>query len=400
MRLLARTVRGLEAVAAREVAGVGVVESSGHREVWFSAVPGPAVLGLRCVDDVFLVAAVVDGVGRARADLRLLAEAMASVDVWEVVRTLADFGAERVWSTVDASGSFLGRRNFTRYDVEDAVGEPVAAALGVPYRGRRGGRVPPAGGLSWRVAVAGDRAVVGLRIAAQPLHRRGYRQVSRPGALHPPVAAAMLRLAGLPAPAGAGWRVVDPFCGTGTIAIEAAHLHAAALGVDIDPAAIAAATTNTPAATPPAAAPPAVTPPAATPGVAAPPTAPPAAAPPTAALPTAPPAATPPTTPPPAATSAAGRFARVGWVVGDAGRLPVASGSVDLVVGNPPWGRQVAVRGAADRFWREVQRVLVPGGRAVLLVHDADLRGVPVVDRRPVSLFGAWPEIVTIAARG
>nr|BFE48475.1 hypothetical protein GCM10017745_19020 [Saccharothrix mutabilis subsp. capreolus] len=396
MRLLARTVRGVEAVAAREVAGVGVVESSGHREVWFSAVPGPAVLGLRCVDDVFLVAAVVDGIGRARADLRSLAGAMASVDVWEVVRTLADFGAERFWSTVDVSASFLGRRNFTRYDVEDAVGEPVAAALGVPYHGRRGGRVPPAGGLSWRVTLAGDRAVVGLRIAAQPLHRRGYRRVSRPGALHPPVAAAMLRLAGLPARTGAaGWRVVDPFCGTGTIAIEAAHLHAAALGVDIDPAAIAAATANTPPAPPPPA-PPAGASPAAAPPPAA---IPPAAAAPTAATPTAP-AAAAPTTAPPTATSAAGLPARVGWVVGDAGRLPVAGGSVELVVGNPPWGRQVAVRGSADRFWREVRRVLVPGGRAVLLVHDADLRGVPVVDRRPVSLFGAWAEIVTIAAGG
>ncbi|CAL9344099.1 Ribosomal RNA large subunit methyltransferase K_L [Actinosynnema sp. ALI-1.44] len=393
MRLLARTVRGVEAVAAREVAGVGVVESSGHREVWFSAVPGPAVLGLRCVDDVFLVAAVVDGIGRARADLRSLAKAMASVDVWGVVRTLADFGAERVWSAVDVSASSLGRRNFTRYDVEDAVGEPVAAVLGVPYHGRRGGRVPPAGGLSWRVALAGDRAVVGLRIAARPLHRRGYRRVSRPGALHPPVAAAMLRLAGLPARAGAGagWRVVDPFCGTGTIAIEAAHLHATALGVDIDPAAIAAATANTPTAPPPIAPPP--TAPPATPPV-------PAATAPAATPAAPPPAAAPPAAPQPAATSAAGPSARVGWVVGDAGRLPVAGGSVDLVVGNPPWGRQVAVRGAADRFWREVRRVLVPDGRAVLLVHDADLRGVPVVDRRPVSLFGAWPEIVTIAAGG
>lgn len=354
MRLVARTVRGVEAVAAQEIAGVGVVESLGHREVWFSAVPGPAVLGLRCVDDVFLVAAVVSGIGRARADLRLLTAAMASVDVRGVVSSLDAFGVGRVWSTVDVSGSFLGRRNFTRYDVEDAVGEPVAAALGVAYHGRRGGRVPPAGGLSWRVMVAGDRAVVGLRVGSRPLHRRGYRRVSRPGALHPPVAAAMVRLAGLTGRVGS--RVVDPFCGTGTIAIEAAHLPTASavLGVDVEPAAIAAAVANTP----------------------------------TAESATAGPAAGGPVS------------GRVGWAVGDAGRLPVASGSVDLVVGNPPWGRQVAVVGEVERFWGEVRRVLVPGGRAVLLVHDADLRGLPVVDRRPVSLFGAWPEIVTIAAGG
>ncbi|XVV02557.1 TRM11 family SAM-dependent methyltransferase [Actinosynnema sp. CA-248983] len=289
VRLVARTVRGVESVAAQEIAGVGVVESLGHREVWFSAVPGPAVLRLRCVDDVFLVAAVVSGIGRSRADLRLLTAAMASVDVRGVVGLSGEFGVRRVWSTVDVSGSFLGRRNFTRYDVEDAVGEPVAAALGVAYHGRRGGRVPPAGGLPWRVMVDGDRAVVGLRVAAKPLHRRGYRRVSRPGALHPPVAAAMVRLA------GSGQRVVDPFCGTGTIAIEAALLGATVLGVDVEPAAVAAGVVNTP-----------------------------------------------------------GWLAgRVGWAVGDAGRLPVASGSVDLVVGNPPWGGR----------WRRSVRSIGSGGR-------------------------------------
>ncbi|NUT98912.1 MAG: methyltransferase domain-containing protein [Saccharothrix sp.] len=386
VRLVARTVRGVESLAAREISGVGVVESVGHREVWFSAVPGPAVLGLRCVDDVFLVAAVVPGIGRSRADLRRLSDLDGhgvdghGVGVRAVVRLREAFGFTGS-STVDVSASFLGRRNFTRYDVEDAVGVPLAARLGMAYAGRRDGRVPPAGGLSWRVTVVDDRAVVGLRIADRPLHRRPYRRVSRPGALHPPVAAAMVRLA------GPGARLLDPFCGTGTIGIEAvdagtvgtgaggarttgtgaegtwttgieaegarttgigaAGAVPAVLGVDVDPGAIAAAVANTPV-----------------PG-------------------------------------------SVAWAVGDAGRLPVASGSVDVVVGNPPWGRQVAVAGAGGvgRFWGEVRRVLVPGGRAVLLVPDADpwvrgtgRRGLTVVERRPIGLAGARPEVVTLVA--
>ena len=69
LRLLARTVRGLEHVVAAEVAAIGRVERIRHREVWFTAPPTPAVLDLRTADDVFLIGAVVDGVGHTRADL-------------------------------------------------------------------------------------------------------------------------------------------------------------------------------------------------------------------------------------------------------------------------------------------------------------------------------------------
>jgi tRNA G10 N-methylase Trm11 len=188
--------------------------------------------------------------------------------------------------------------------------------------------------------------------------------------------------------AGAGACLLDPFCGTGTIAIEAVEagtiaretivvgtivspvngvaaggFEAGVLGVDVDPGAVAAAVANTPV-----------------PGA-------------------------------------------IGWAVGDAGRLPVASGSVDVVVGNPPWGRQVAVSGvgagggvgragggvgrAGAGFLPEVRRVLVAGGRAVLLVLDGDGLvegieglGLDVVERRPIGLAGARPEIVTLVAVG
>ncbi len=244
--------------------------------------------------------------------------------------------------SVDVSASFLGRRNYNRYDLEDAVGQPLAAAAGLSYFSRRSGVAPPVGGMSWRLTVDGDRALLALRIGPGPLHRRSYRQFTRPGSVHPPLAAALVRLA---RPYD-GARLLDPCCGVGTIPIEAADQEMSIIGSDRDTDAIAAAKAN-------------------------------------------------------------GEGTSISWMTADAGSLPVTSGSVDLVVTNPPWGRQVPAAGLLarhpNRFWQELRRVLTPDGRAVVLLTDADPRlldakksGLTTHHRRPISLFGAHPEIVVL----
>lgn len=127
----------------------------------------------------------------------------------------------------------------------------------------------------------GSRATVALRIADRPAHRRAYKQATVPGTLHPPLAAAMVRLASV----HSRGVVLDPCCGAGTLLVEAdrAAPGAVLVGVDRDPAALRAASVNGPL---------------------------------------------------------------VKWVRADAGRLPVPSGSVDRVLVNPPWSRQVPAQGA------------------------------------------------------
>jgi putative N6-adenine-specific DNA methylase len=68
------------------------------------------------------------------------------------------------------------------------------------------------------VHLAGDRATVYLDLSGDPLHRRGYRRQTGEAPLRETLAAAILRMS--------GWDrqipLVDPMCGSGTIAIEAA----------------------------------------------------------------------------------------------------------------------------------------------------------------------------------
>jgi tRNA (guanine6-N2)-methyltransferase len=237
--ILARTVRGLEWIAAAEVQatlGPSRIEQ-GHRELRFPAAEPDSVLSLGTVDDVFVVAGIVDGVARSRESLKRLAAA--EVDL-ERFRSLLGRGG-----TFDVVGSFVGKRNYSRFEIEDAIGSALSASSGWTYLSRSGGE-PARGELSLRVHVVDSQATLGVRIARVPLHRRAYRVASRPAALHPPLARALALLAGL----RPGLSLVDPFCGTGTIPIEArlACPELRASGSDLDAEAVEAARRNAEAA--------------------------------------------------------------------------------------------------------------------------------------------------------
>jgi tRNA (guanine6-N2)-methyltransferase len=227
--VIARTLRGLEWIARGEVRSRLEVERVvlGHRELRFSAPLVPELLALGTVDDVFVFAAELDGVTRHRESLARLASLR--FDLGSLARLLGRSGAR----TFDVVASFLGRRNYNRFELADALGLALAAETGWAYVSRRGE-------LSLRVHVVDSVATVAVRIARTPLHRRAYRVATVPGSLHPPLACALAVLAAEP--------FVDPFCGAGTIPIEGALAGLATSGSDIDPLAVEVARTNAVAA--------------------------------------------------------------------------------------------------------------------------------------------------------
>jgi putative N6-adenine-specific DNA methylase len=70
------------------------------------------------------------------------------------------------------------------------------------------------------ILIIDDIARILLDVTGDPLHKRGYRRVSGEAPLKESLAAALV--------AFSGWRyktpLLDPFCGSGTILIEAAML--------------------------------------------------------------------------------------------------------------------------------------------------------------------------------
>ena len=292
-RFVLRSLAGLEPVAAAEVLLRldRVAEQIGPRELVLSVPDDEAtavargVVRLSTVDDAFLEVASAGPVGRTMADLEEIA------DLARGVRS--DTSAELVlgWrqgttspsGLLDVTASVLGRQRYSRFDVEDLVGSILAPVCGAVYRSRSEGASGTTPTLSYRVTVDKRRTALLLRLAAQPLHRRSYWRGSRPGALHPPLAAAMAMLAEL----GTAAVVLDPFCGSGTIAIETALLMEGSVVVvasDIDAAAAQVTRRN----------------------------------------------------------AIEGAQVRVQTVCCDIGALSFREGSIDRVIANPPWDHQVS----------------------------------------------------------
>ena len=71
-----------------------------------------------------------------------------------------------------------------------------------------------------------DQATLSLDLSGDSLHRRGYRQQAGEAPLKETLAAAMLMRAGWAARAAQGAPLWDPFCGSGTLVIEAAMMAA------------------------------------------------------------------------------------------------------------------------------------------------------------------------------
>jgi tRNA (guanine6-N2)-methyltransferase len=337
-KLFILTTRGLETLSAREIATLPAVtiDRIAYRRVTASCQGSLApLLNLRTVDDVFLDLATWRNVSRPRRTLALLRDSSSRLDLRAAAGKLARLRAVPRAPAFSVTASFVGKRNYGSEEIKSAVSEGIMNHHDWRYTD------DAAADLNVRVFIERETAFVGLRLGRRPLHEREYKKAHRAGSLKPPVAAAMLLLAG----AASGQSLLDPCCGAGTILVEAGTIGAAICGGDIDLSAVSAARVN---------------------------------------------------------VRAAGIAASINaW---DARALPIHDGSVERIVSNLPWGRQIAISGALALFYRDVcaemRRVLAPGGRIALLTNApqlAQFRDLRQDDQLEISLFGQTPTILTFS---
>lgn len=339
----ALTFRGVEDVAAGEIAALpGVtIDEIGYRRVRGHVVTAAPLLTLRTVDDVFLSVATWAGLVRQRTALSTLNDLATALRLYSSLAACRSVREVPDAPRFSVTASFVGERNYNIDEIKATMALAIQRTHRWPYVAD-----DAEADLNVRVFIDHDAALVGLRLGARPLHHRTYRVATAPAALKAPVAAVMLRLAGLtPTNAGEGL-VLDVCGGSGVIALEAVAVGGRALTGDVGAGALMAAAQNT--------------------------------------------AASP--------ANVRDRVANVQW---DGARLPIRAEAVRWVVSDLPWGKQVQVNDSLAALYRgvcaEIERVLTPDGCAVLLTSTPALVAFNALrpDRQiPISLFGQQPTIV------
>lgn len=244
-----------------------------------------------------------------------------------------------------------GEHGFGSPDIKRAVGAALQRATGAPVS-------LTAYDAEVRVDVAGLEARISLQHTRRPLSMRHPMQYRQRVSLRATVAYAATRLGsyGLDAPPA---RIGDPFCGTGTLLIEAGTMfpEAALVGGDHAGRAAEGARRN---------------------------------------------------------LEAMGLGERAAVAELDARELPPvwAPESFDLILTNPPYGRRIGRGIAFERFYgdilAEIRRVLRPGGRAAVLtdrrgpfrraVHRIGRLGVP--HTRVLRTGSTFPAVVVLEKLG
>ncbi|HKB03760.1 MAG TPA: methyltransferase, partial [Gemmataceae bacterium] len=315
----ATVLSGLEAVAADEITrDLGGEVKKAEKGVVVFRVPqvGPELLSLRTVEDVFLLAWGTDSLTYKPEDLKSIRHWTGKEADWQHLLSLhhAIRPKPKGKPSYRLVTQMGGTHGYRRVDAQKALAQGL------------GGVFPP----SWNPAeenasvevwltIRGATAVCGLRLSDKTMRHRAYKVEHQPASLRPTMAAAMVRLAG----AAPGDVVLDPMCGAGTILAEQIELSKArkagrveTWGGDRDMNMLRAAASN---------------------------------------------------------LHRVGPALLAHW---DAARLPLGSASVDRVVSNPPFGKQLSSPDEIGPLYRaavrEYDRVLQPGGRVVLLVSEPD----------------------------
>ena len=314
----AQTLPGIERVAWREIqARLSHVTLIGFRRlrdknglVVFEYQGDPkTLLQLRSTEDIFYLVAYEENVPLERKGLQTICETIKRSRYFDVgLRIHRDIkrarGRKRTTFRVVARKQGA-RHSYRRVDSQRAVEKGISQRYNYKWR-----LVEDNARVEIWFTLLNREAFYGLRLSDRTMRHRTYKIKHLPASLRPTVAAAMIFLSN----PRSGDTFLDPMCGAGTTLIERALVgkYRMLLGGDIDPRAIRTSLENI-----------------------------------------------------------GRRYRPIQIYSWDAALLPLQDVSVDRVVTNLPFGNQIGTHASNaalyPRFFREMERVVKPGGRLVIL---------------------------------
>jgi len=318
----ALVIPGLEGIAAEEIAGelgAEIKKKPNGAVVFRTEDISNRLLNLRTTEDVFLLAWGTDELTYRATDLECIRRWTAHVD-WDHLLRIhhAIRPKPKARPTFRLVTQMHGQHGYRRMDAGKALAKGLAGKLPASWK-----HAEENASVEVWLTIQGRRALCGLRLSDRSMRHRQYKREHIPASLRPTLAAAMVRLA----EPRRGEFVLDPMCGAGTILAELddfwkgtypgrGHEKLPVWAGDFDAHALRSARSNLI------------------------------------------------------------RFENARLARWDARHLPLSDHTVGCIISNPPFGIQLkrpeGMRSFYGRLMNEHDRVLRPGGRAVLLVSDFD----------------------------
>lgn len=226
MRFIAYTVKGLEQIASDEIVRIiddAQIIKSAPKRVVFEAPVTPALAQLRTIDDIGIL------LGQTKtASLEGIAAFVQELDVSNV-RWIIEQIRPELAGTFSITTTLTGVQGFTGDNLKQTLGEII--------KHKTGWKFTKLDHSNFDLRIFADRHEVycSVKLLGQSLHERGYKAESRKGSLRATIAAAMVNIS---TQGETNLKVVDNFCGSGTILAEALLAGNEVYGGDIEPESI------------------------------------------------------------------------------------------------------------------------------------------------------------------
>lgn len=225
MKFITYTTKGLEFVSEREIkeklSDAKILEVADKRIIFESSADFNQLIRLKTVDDLGILVSTLEKV----ADLDILLLETRKIDFKAVRNTLSEY-REIPSDNFSITTSLARIKAFAASDIVTSVAKLVQREHQWNFTEFDHTN------FDIRFFIDHTKGYISIRVTKESLQHRNYKTSSKEGSLKPTIAAAMVYLA---KEEKTGLRLVDNFCGSGTILAEGLAAGLQVYGGDIDP---------------------------------------------------------------------------------------------------------------------------------------------------------------------
>jgi len=227
MKYIAFTTKGIEKIAKKEInhefPDSTIIDSRVKTILFETDAKLKELSTLKTVDDLCIWVREIDNLPNSKKAIDIISSSLKKIKVKGIISKLNSYREVKPNSFSITVGVY--KTKYCSKELKKSLAEILASNRKWKYTSHNHDN------LDIRISVTKNEAVLGIRATENSLHRRKYKKYSKKGSLRATIAAAMVLEA---IDHKKNLKIVDNFCGSGTILCEALLTRNKVYGGDID----------------------------------------------------------------------------------------------------------------------------------------------------------------------